>query len=284
MIRNSVPADAQTMVVDGRSWRIASVEGLVREIDSLQAGCHRAEHAGLFRGQADVSWGVNSTFARGVQAAHPDGFDATTSFEVHQGLLDCFGERGIVPSQELLKKCSEGMDSCFELMKRMQQHPEEFKTWEGMHGTPLLDWSKQATVAACFAVTDHKDKDGVVYVADATEAGEVLASRSLLEALDAMQKQVSAGSLSAGPMWFCPARQIGYLRATRQDAYYLLQVDQRVSVDAIWARQEKERGDAGLLFRRLIIPAGLKPACKDWLAQQGVTRDWLLGISDRRAH
>lgn len=108
------------------------------------------------------------------------------------------------PSAELVQAARDhlGIDPWFELMKRMQQHSEEF---DPIHpwGTFFLDWSKQVDVGLCFTC-EHLDWEGCFYVFDARSAGSILIQKPLREVLDDFQQSVDNNQRHGRPLMFCP--------------------------------------------------------------------------------
>lgn len=272
-MRKQSPTSAATDVLDDHTWHPNNFEALLEEIRYLEA-LAKCVHEGegptlLYRGQSSAKWELNSTFARWFQDHYnPYSFDA---YELGTRLLlDHFGNR-CAPSAELFKVCAEndGMDPWFELMKRIQQHPEspEFKELHG-RGTNLIDWSRSADVGLCFG-SDSPDREGALYIFDAQEAGNVLVQTPYRETLDRWQSSLDAGQAPGYPLLFCPPKQHAYQRAKRQHANYLAQFDLRAPIEEVWEAKERETS-GGRIYMKLILTPDVKVQLNRVLLERGM--------------
>ncbi len=271
-----VPACADTQTLSRQTWRATSLASLLIECRALEVSANQGEtgRTVLYRGQSSSQWPINSTFARNA-SGHFDVHDQWYGNRLHQAYIDKF--RFVIrPSPELLTaEAKLGVDAYFELMKRMQQHPEEFSGRKCIEGTNLVDWTMDREVALAFA-SEHPDREGVLYVLDAVEAGEILMIRPVSDILDIMERQLANGEIHGAPILFCPNRQINYIRADRQKARYIAQTDLRHSLDEVWRTTERVRG-RGRIFHRILIPPNVKAQICDEAIKTGRTRSWLLG-------
>jgi len=60
---------------------------------------------------------------------------------------------GPCPKLLAIEQQDQEIDSWFELMKRLQQYPDKEPDWEGLPGTPLIDWSS-SQILGCFLQID----------------------------------------------------------------------------------------------------------------------------------
>lgn len=271
------PIHSSTEVVDAHSWRPASLQTLLEEIDHLcgSAAGGTDGRVVLFRGERDATWALNSTFARHVPASLGPK-DQWYGNRIHQALLDKFSVAGMQPSSALWAMMAEqGIDPWFELMKRIQQHPDEFKTYPGVPGSNLLDWSHSAEVGLAFAAEDT-EREGTLYVLDAVAAGDVLVIRPVREILDLMAHALVNGRVHGRPILFNPRRQLAYERAKRQQAHYVAQMDLRHPLDVAWRACEAERQDGEAIYWRLLLPQTVKVEANTHLEAGGRTLAWLL--------
>ncbi len=271
------PSCTETTVVDSHTWRPASLSGLRKELITLvsTAKGYPDECTILFRGHARSFWEVESTFARNVRG-HFDAKEKWYGNRLHQELLDKFGKQ-LRPSAELLKISEDdpAIDPWFELMKRVQQHPEQFSKQTCIPGSNLVDWSLEFDVALAFA-TEIESESGAIYLFDACSSGPIFMRRQVRDILDLMQQNIVQGHLPGLPLVFCPSRQIGYERAERQKARYVAQMDLRFSLDHAWRNRENALGDGHRIFHRLeVAPSVKKEACAV-LLENGPTIPWLL--------
>ncbi len=134
MRKLSPTCSTTTFGPDPHEWRPASFNEFLKELEHIIGSC--PENSPLFRGHADRRWLLESTFVRTCKKIlldlephiTPSG-EVRKSVEYHQalfGLLLLKYDVLVKPSQELevLEK-EQGIDALFELIKRLQQYPEE---------------------------------------------------------------------------------------------------------------------------------------------------------------
>lgn len=283
------PLDATTKVFSSLTqwtWKPDSSENFLRELEYASAVFSRSNHAVLYRGQRDRSWSIESTLARNLKRdwfSTPAGYQfnesAQNSFELHRLLVSAvlwkFGH-AIGSSPELLavEEQNQEIDSWFELMKRLQQYPEKEKDWEGLPGTPLVDWSSSADVGLFFA-NRHRtsSQSGAVFILDATEIGPIQMSIKVAEILGILEKTLHDRSPGL-PLLFCPPRQTKMLRATRQSARYFMHMDLRYDLSEIWRIHEQNIRKRILL--KIILPTGTDVAIANYLDQKGLGESFLM--------
>ena len=263
-----------------------SFEDCLRELEHASAVFSRSSQAVLYRGQRDRSWLIESTLSRSLKhnwfsipTGHQFNEPAQNLFELHRLLVSAvlwkFGH-AIGPNPELLalEEQDQEIDSWFELMKRLQQHPEKEKDWDGLPGTPLVDWSQSADVGLFFA-NRHRtsSQSGAIYMVDATAIGNIQMTLKVAEILRLLESTLHDRPPGL-PLLFCPPRQIKMLRATRQSARYFMQMDLRYDLSQIWRIHEQNIGKRVLL--KLILPAGTDEAIASYLQQKGLDESFVM--------
>lgn len=236
----------------------------------------------LFRGHSKREWLLDSTFARsfkvtlfGIAAHERLSKRITQSTECHLALLNLyllkFGVL-IVPSGELEANASKhGLDSWFELMKRLQQYPEEDGYF--LKGTNFLDWTQSADIALYFA-NENRIGEGAIYVCDATATGKTLQILSVAHILDRMREIGNAGAPLGAPLLFYPPRQIHNPRPKNQQVIYFAQMDLRCDLETTWRSREEELENETIVVK-LILPAGSEEAVNMYLNEKGINRSYV---------
>lgn len=268
------------------AWKADSFENCLRELEHASIVFSRFNHSILYRGQRDVSWLIDSTIARSLKQYWlkvPDGeqfaWGAQNTFELHRLLVSAvlwkFGHV-MGPSPDLLaeEQKEKEIDSWFELMKRMQQHPEKEPDWAGLPGTPLVDWSLSPDIGLFFA-NRHRtpSQGGAVFIVDATEIGPIQMKIKVAEILRILEETLHERSPGL-PLLFCPSEQTKMLRASRQSARYFAHMDLRHDLSAIWRIHEQNIGKRILL--KLILPAGTDAALANYLRQKGLDENYVM--------
>lgn len=272
------------------AWKPDSLENCLRELEHASGVFSRTNHSILYRGQRDASWLIDSTIARSLKQNWfkvPDGeqfdWDAQNSFELHRLLVSAvlwkFGHV-MRPLSDLLaeEQKEKEIDSWFELMKHMQQHPEKEPDWAGLPGTLLVDWSLSPDIGLFFA-NRHRtpSQAGAVFIVDATEMGPVQMKIKVAEILRILEETLHERSPGL-PLLFCPPKQTMMLRANRQSARYLAHMDLRHDLSAIWRIHEQNIGKRVLL--KLILPAGTDADLATYLGQKGLDESYVMVNED----
>lgn len=267
-----------------RDWLPASFEDLMSELNALHQ-LNNETNLIIYRGHRDRAWLLDTTFVRacktylfGLKETDRLSDRLVGSVNLHLALLNLFLFKfGILvkPSQELydLEK-TRSIDPWFELMKRIQQHPEEGQDGPFcLKGTNILDWTASPDVALYFA-NEKRAAEGAIYICDATATGNTLQTISVEAILDKMHEEGNAGNALGGPLMFHPKHQIANQRAKNQQAMYFAQMDLRVDMERIWRLQESELAN-GTIIIKLILPAGTELQVAEYLSNKGITLDFL---------
>jgi hypothetical protein len=270
------------------TWEPVSVESCLHDLEHASANFSRpnSDRAVLFRGQRDKSWLIESTFSRNLKykwfsthTGHQFNERAQVSFELHRLLVSAmlwkFGH-AIVLNPELLalEEQNQEIDAWFELMKRLQQHPEKEMDWEGLPGTPLVDWSQSADIGLFFANRHRTSSQaGAIFIVDATAIGKIQMTLKVTEILRLLESTMHDRAPGL-PLLFCPSRQTKMLRAIRQSARYFMQMDLRYDLSQIWRIHEQNIGERVLL--KLILPAGTNESIANYLQQKGLEESFVM--------
>ena len=265
-------------------WLPHSITEFLEEVNHVQAHCKELEHLVLYRGHRERKWLLDSTFARsckkyvfGIEAWQKIGFDEFRMSTNHQQiLLNLFFFKFDFmarPSNELFQLEEKyGIDPWFEFMKRLQQHPEEDPTH--LKGTSILDWTQNPDVAIYFA-NESRDREGAVWICDATATGKTLQVLPVQEILKQMAELGMRDESLGIPLMFHPKKQIAQKRAANQEAIYMAQMDLRMDLSEVWDNlQENEKPEEKILAK-IVLPAGTTEECAQYLIQRGITRQFL---------
>lgn len=270
----------------GAEWVPASFADFLTEVDYVRSHCASLDHYMLYRGHARAAWRLDSTFARFVKG-HILGIDPTEliredyrhSLEYYRLLSSLFLCKFRIlmgPSEELVRVSDDnGLDPWFELMKRIQQYPEEDLT--NLRGTFLLDWTQDWRIAVYFANHERSIEDeGAICLADMTQAGAILHQDLMVGDIIARLQKAFLEDLPSGcPLIFCPRRQIVCQRARNQDAIYVAQMDLRVDLAEYWDVSDQERADGGRILLRILLPKGTKQETEALLSEHGIIEDFV---------
>lgn len=274
-------------VIDKKTgeWVPKSFEDFLSEITHIESLIKESGSSVVFRGHRKRNWLLDSTFVRsckttlfGVAEDSRLSERIVKSVDLHLALLNLFLLKfGVLvrPSNELDSHMIEaGIDPWFELMKRIQQHPEENN--EGpfrLRGTNLLDWTESSDVAMFFA-NEGRDGDGAVYVCDATATGKTLQIIPVGEILEKMKASGNAGNSLGIPLMFHPRRQVLNQRAKNQKAIYFAQMDLRYDLESVWKIQEQGLNNETIILK-LVLPAGTEAEASADLLKKGITKEFI---------
>ena len=271
---------------DPHEWIPSNFDGFLKELQHIIGSC--PENNPLFRGHVDSRWLLESTFVRTCKKILLDlephvrpSDEVRKSVEYHQalfGLLLLKYDVLVRPSNELTNlENEEDADALFELMKRLQQYPEEDRG--PLKGTFFLDWTQKKNVGLFFANYDANEQsikirkgDSALFICDQTASRKTLMRRNgepvrVQEIINLMIK-VQGERAFGCPLLFYPPKQIKNLRANRQDAVYWAQMDLRYDLEDIWKLKEKDSKENEYIFIKLILPNGTQKECEDYLNDQ----------------
>lgn len=273
------PQNSGTRVdANSREWLPSNFSGFLEELAGLQRVIQGDNSPPVFRGHANRSWLLDSTFVRdakrvlfGVPAEAKIALRIADSRDFHLVLLNLFLLKfGVIarPSEELERLALEnGLDSWFEFMKRLQQYPGEDQGF--IKGTNLIDWTQSPEIAMYFANLNRRG-DGAVFVCNTKATGRTLQKKPVGEILDLMGREGNAGRALGVPLLFCPSKQIANQRANNQQAVYFAQMEMRSDCEAQWRAVERENPRATVVVK-LVLPSGTEAEAAEYLASKGIT-------------
>jgi len=278
---NAAPVCSETKVDDaGHTWTPNSFSSFLRELSHLTSLCTGEDPVALCRGHADRDWLLESTLARsckqlilGLSPSEAIGQRVQESVEYHRIVLNVlllkFGVIERPPCEDARNR-----DTWYELMRELQQYPE--RDLHHLKGTFYLDWTVSPDVAVFFANVARMG-DGAVWVCDAAATGKTLQEKQLGEILDLMNETGNRDDPGAPgcPLLFHPPSRSLDLRAERQQAVYIAQMDLRFDLASLWISQEENEDSTDRIFVKLILPNGTQQDCSSYLAQSGITESWL---------
>lgn len=236
----------------------------------------------LYRGQRRREWLLDSTFVRscksiifGIPVEQKLKASFVESSNYHHALVALYllkFSEIVQPSEELyaLEK-SKGIDAWFELLKRMQQHPEIDTS--AIKGSNFVDWSESSDIALYFA-NEGRDGEGAVFVCDASSTGKTIPLKSVDEVLNLMAEIRDKGQALGAPLLFSPERQIAYQRAKNQQARYFSQMDMRYDLESIWRKRESELQGQTVLVK-VVLAAESVDEANEYLQANGISRDFV---------
>lgn len=277
-MKNIRPADPKT-VVDEKTgeWLPPSFPVFLTELNNLVETCRMSNALSLFRGHSNRSWLLDSTFVRsaktdllGVRPEDRISLLLSDSLDLHLALLNLFLLKFgclVRPSDELELLAQEaGLDSWFELLKRLQQYPAE--DLAHFKGTNLIDWTQSADIALYFANT-NRDGEGALFVCDATATGKTLQTKKVGAILDLMADARDGSRALGPPLLFHPAKQSHMQRAKNQEAVYFAQLEMRSDLESQWSDIEQNTPEETIIIK-LVLPAGTEDIVADHLNRKGI--------------
>jgi hypothetical protein len=280
-MNNPVPSCPETKVDEhGHTSMPCSCPSFLQELAHLGSLCTGDPTLPLYRGHADRAWLLESTLARsckkfilGLDPTERIGLCVQESMDYHRVVLNIlllkFGVILRPPNEN-----SPGRDAWHELMRDLQQYPE--RDHHHFKGTFYLDWTRSADIAIFFANLSRCG-DGALWLCDAHATGPTLQTKQVGEILDLMDKRGNRRKPDAlgCPLLFHPDPQMPNLRAQRQQAEYIAQMDLRFDLASQWVSQENENGAGDQIFVKLILPNGTQEECSRYLTRKGITESWL---------
>jgi len=280
---------------DPHEWTPRNFEDFLKELDHITNSCKG--NCPLFRGHTDSRWLLESSFVRTCKKLLLDiephirpSKEIRESGEYNQalfGMLLLKYDILVRPSIELknIERDNNGIDAMFELIKRLQQFPEEDRTT--LKGTFFLDWSQKKDIGIFFANFDsdehcanNRKTDGALFICDKTATKKCLMRREntpiKVEGIINKMIEAQGENRSFGyPLLFCPPEQIQCGRANNQDAVYWAQMDLRYDLEDIWKLQEKDDDEEQYIFMKLMLPYGSQKECAEYLITHKITYSYL---------
>lgn len=210
-----------------------------------------------FRGHSDANWMLKPTLLRHIGE---EGIAEDTALELEAKALNEFKSHAhlhLAPNEFSLTK-------------------DTISWWTVMqhHGAPtrLLDWTRSIYTAAYFAVTDHLNKDGAIWVVHANSVHAKMREHYGDDTFPKTQKEIQKIFLEAGapPLLLFTERLSKSERMITQQGFFSVcrnvLGDHGQIIERLFLKQSSKE-----LFRKLIIPQGLKRAFLKKLRSMNVT-------------
>jgi hypothetical protein len=271
---------------DLREWMPNSFDNFLIELDHITNSCEGPDSAPLFRGNTNYEWLVDSTIVRNstqhllkISDYHnlPPEIRCTVQFHrtITSIILLKFGTVYRLNKELTNREKSEGIDPWFEIMKHLQQYPEEDHF---INGTFLLDWSISKDIALYFAIYKGKGdrkiispNHGAVWIYDSVSTGNTLQTIKVGKILSLMRSEEFLNGKKTFPLIFQPRKQTRQARSINQVPVYIAQMDFRYDVADIWADYEMRNNKR--VFIKLILNESLKTDAAKYLQSKNVSED-----------
>lgn len=273
---------------DFREWIPSTFEGFLQELKHIANSCEGNDPLPLFRGQSNYKWLVDSTLVRNsikkifdLPDHHKLSREIRQSNSFHRTIASIILLKfGTVakPNQEAIEQeKNHDIDPWFELLKDLQQHPENDHF---INGTFLLDWSCSRDISLYFANYQGKGEErivsaehGAVWIYDAGARGTILMTKKIGQILSLMGGEDFMNGYKTFPLLFHPQKQTIKPRARNQKPVYLAQMDFRYDVADIWAAYENQNNKR--VFIKLILNENLKNSSAEYLEKRGVNEEFV---------
>lgn len=277
---------------DGREWIPTTTDNILWEVDHIVKAGEEDDHSILFRGQCNSDWLLDSTLVRdGISKLFgianyqtiPNSIRQQVSFHrlMASILLMKFGTIWKPSKEAFEKEQSHGIDPWFELLKNVQQYPENYNNIVYFtQGTSLVDWTVSQDIGLYFAVFDGvRDKrqiaptDGALWIYDSSSTGKILQEVKVEKILNLMAEANFLNGERTLPLMFHPSQQTRQLRAENQKPIYIAQMDFRYDLADVWASYESQGNER--VFVKLHIQQHLKPGLAKHLDSKSITEDYV---------
>lgn len=271
---------------DLREWMPNAFDNFLIEIDHVINSCEGSNPAPLFRGHTNYEWLVDSTIVRNsiqhifkISDYHKLSPKIRHTVSFHRALASIillkFGTVSCTSKELIEREKSEGIDPWFEIMKHLQQYPEEDQF---INGTFLLDWSLSKDIALYFATYQGKYKQrtispnhGAVWIYDSVSTGKTLQIVKVGKILSLMSSEEFLNADKTFPLIIHPNPQTRQPRSINQVPAYVAQMDFRYDVVDIWADYEMRNNKR--VFIKLILSENLKLDAAKYLQSKNVLED-----------
>jgi hypothetical protein len=271
---------------DLRKWMPDSFDNFLIELDHIVNSCEGPDPAPLFRGHTNHEWFLDSTIVRnsvhhlfGISNYQKLPLKIREAISFHKTLTSIvllkFGTVCHLNKELIEREKSEGIDPWFEIMKHLQQYPEEDHF---INGTFLLDWSISKEIALYFAIYEGKGEKriispnhGAVWIYDSVSIGNTLQIKKVGEILSLMDSEDFFNANKTFPLIFHPPKQTRQPRSINQAPVHIAQMDFRYDVAEMWAGYERHNNKR--VFVKLILNEKLKPDATKYLQSKNVSED-----------
>lgn len=266
---------------DGHEWLPVDFKSFLTELEHIIASCVGHKPKPFFRGHADSTWLLDSTFVRNLIRALELKLNQRLSQELRRSTIFNIAIKKLLlmkfgieckPHQELLDiEKKENVDPWFEFLKNLQQ---ELNTDRSvlLKGTFFIDWTLSSDIGLFFA-NENRIKDGSLWIYDYLEKGTRY-DNPTHHLIDLMRSPKFFEDKIYEPYILYPRIQIVQECANNQDSIYIAQLDYRYDLADIWVNQESRLNNRQL-FINLILPDGTQGDCAQYLQSKGITRQFI---------
>ena len=249
-------------------WLPSNFSNFMKELEHISRTFSRLESKPLFRGQKISEWHLDSTFARntiefllcrtGLDTFNQEIRKSLEFQNAAVSLLMLNFRKTLTPSKELRKyELTHDTDPYFELMKNIQQYPENYHLH--VKGSFLVDWTKSSNVALFFANEDRVNH-GSVWIFSSASTGKILQVKEVEKIFELMEAHNYSES-ACMPLMFHPPNQLEQKRAVNQEVVYIAQTDFRLDLSNAWYSMESE--NTPQTFIKMILPNGTQEECTE---------------------
>lgn len=272
-------------------WVPSSFDNLLIEIEHIHKRASKDDALILYRGQADNDWLLDSTFVRNSILSL---FKINNYFDIlrsireqisfHRAIASLFlmkFDKIIQPSNEAVEiEKTYGIDPYYELLKNIQQYPENYSTIQFIQGTNLIDWTVDQKIALFFGAYEGqkgevklRESHGSLWIYDASSTGKILQTDKMKKILSLMAAPEFLNAERSLPLMFHPKKQTNQKRAKHQKPIYIAQMDFRYDLADIWAISD--RNNKKMTFVKIHILKDIKSKLVKYLERKGIDENYV---------
>jgi hypothetical protein len=272
-------------------WEPNSLDDLLQTIHEISDISSSDDSLVLYRGQTNIAWPIDSTFLRnsilkifGIEDYNDLPASVRKRVTFHRSIASLLlmkFDQIIKPSKEAYEKeQTHDIDPLFELLKHLQQYPENYEEVPFIKGTNLIDWTYNHKIALYFSTISGVGAnkavsigDGVLYIFIASETGEIHQNIKTQQLFNNMVSHEYLDGKLGLPLMLHPQKQTNQIRSTNQRPVYIAQMNFSFPVEEIWQQYEKEMNKK--LFLKIKINEQLKLEINGYLQSNEITEDYV---------